>query len=123
MRCGVLEVFGDRISCPPAEARLDWRKAGLCNLSPNLVPSAIKPGRPEGTFARLCSPLIRALGGKGQNDLGLMFVGTSGAMDLMAALRPRQLKDGGERRRRVAARLQGASLTCRGRRARICREI
>ena len=52
-----------------------------------------------------------------------MFVGTSGAMDLMAALRPRQLKDGGERRRRVAARLQGASLTCRGRRARICREI
>jgi len=37
------------------------------------------------------------------------------------ALRPRQLKDGGERRRRVAARLQGASLTCRGRRACICR--
>jgi hypothetical protein len=31
----------------------------------------------------------------------------------MDARRYRQLKDGGERRRRVAARPQGASLTCR----------
>jgi hypothetical protein len=28
------------------------------------------------------------LGGKGENDLGLMFVGTSGAIDLMAAMTP-----------------------------------
>jgi len=110
----------------PAEARLNWRKAGLCNLSPNFAPSAIEPGRPEGTLARLCSPVISRLGRKGPERPGpdvRRNIRSHRSHGGEVALRPRQLKDGGERRRRVAARLQGASLTCRGRRARICREI